>query len=143
MNTTPQNTTTKNVIVEDKPCKYNNSTIEEVIDELLMFNWYPSLLLNVKTNRLRARTTIAWRFERVATYMLRIQDDIDLNCLKCESKRFKINIQYKQIKTILSEHTKYMNRLKPNVLTAPEIDEINEMHSTLKAMHGKLSKQGN
>jgi len=135
---------TKNEITHDKPviveepCKY--STVKDVMDDLLLFNWYPSLLLNVKANRLRARTSIAWRFQRVKVCLLDLQSKIGTNT-STNDLHIDLDFEYKKLDRVLKDHTRYMAKMKADLLTTPEIDEINAMHNSLKAMLGKLSKQ--
>ena len=122
---------------DEEEIKYKKNSMSDTVEELKAFNWFPSLLVDATVHRKRSRNIIMDRFMRIATCMLAIQKEIDDNTVKDHVFR------YKQINKILNEHTKYMGRLKEDLFTIPELEEINSMHRTLKLIHNKLSNQLN
>ena len=122
---------------DEEEIKYKKNSMSDTVEELKAFNWFPSLLVDATVHRKRSRNIIMDRFMRIATCMLAIQKEIDDNTVKDHVFR------YKKINKILNEHTKYMGRLKEDLFTIPELEEINSMHRTLKLIHNKLSNQLN
>jgi len=122
---------------DEEEIKYKTNSTTDTVEELKAFNWFPSLLADATVHRKRSRNIIMDRFMRITTCMLAIQKEIDDNTVKDHVFR------YKQINKILNEHTKYMGRLKEDLFTIPELEEINSMHRTLKLIHNKLSNQLN
>jgi hypothetical protein len=122
---------------DEEEVKYKTNSMSDTVEELKAFNWFPSLLADATIHRKRSRNIIMDRFMRITTCMLAIQKEIDDNTVKDHVFR------YKQINKILNEHTKYMGRLKEDLFTIPELEEINSMHRTLKLIHNKLSNQLN
>ena len=123
---------------DDEEIKYATNSIIDTVGELKAFDWFPSLLVDATVHRKRSRNIIMDRFMRITTCMLGVQKHIDDNTADENVLRI-----YKQINKILNEHTKYMGRLKEDLFTIPELEEINSMHRTLKLIHNKLSNQLN
>jgi len=124
---------------DDEEIKYATISIIDTVEELKDFVFFklPSLLADTTVHRKRSRNIIVDRFTKVIMNMLGIQYEIYDNTVTDHVAR------YKQINKILNEHTKYMGRLKEDLFTIPELEQINSIHRSLKLIHTKLSNQLN